>query len=90
MHTKIMLGVPPGPVLGPMLFSTYMLPLGTILLKPNYGISFQCFVDDTQPYVLSKPDERHQVTTVHFSLNRVHLEQVDYSTYSVLWLRCVL
>ncbi len=75
-------GVHQEPVLGPTLFSIFMLPLGQIIQK--YGLGYHCYADDTHIYISTQPD----VTLAFSTLSACLLEIQAWMIQNFLHLNC--
>ena len=65
----LLYGVPQGSVLGPILFTIYLLPLGDIIRK--HGLKFHMYVDDCQLYTSFSMSTNEAVSSMQMAIDDI-------------------
>lgn len=69
-NIEITCGVPQGSILGPLLFSIYMLPLSQIIT--TYNINYHNYADDTQLYISMSPGDVEPIQTLNKCIEQIN------------------
>ncbi len=83
--TSMTCGVPHGSILGPLLFSLFLLPLSEIMRKNQ--IAYHSYADDTQIYLALSPndiDEIYGLTEINISVSLLTAIDVNVWPYQCM------
>ena len=90
--TKMKCGVPQGSVLGPVLFTTHLRPVGDILRK--FGVQFHCYADDTLLYIPFSQNDNSCLGSIEECISEIQIWMkanfLKLNAEKKTWLFCLL